>query len=107
MKKTTKKTAPKTTRKPKSLNPLQVGNQVLIRTVTCFQVGKIVEETERGFVLTDSAWIANTGRFATLLRTGTFDDRAEVEPFTDPIFVSHGAICDSTLFRGQLPLSQK
>ena len=87
-----------------SLNPLQVGNQVLIRTVTCYQVGRIVEETERGYVLVDAAWIADTGRFSDALKSGEF---SEVEPFVDPVFVAHGAFCDATLYRGTLPLKQK
>jgi hypothetical protein len=100
---TAKKPSPKP-RVSRNLNPLQVGNQVLIRTVTCFQVGKIVSSDAHGFTLIDAAWVADTGRFASALSDSNF---SEVEPFCDPIFVSRGAIIDATTFRGQLPLSQK
>ena len=100
-----KKIAKKVTRKTaKSLNPLQVGNKVLIRTVTAFQVGKIVEENEHGYVLVDASWVADTGRFATALAKSDF---SEVEPFCAPVFVSKGAIVDATIYLGQLPLNQK
>lgn len=102
-----KKTPTKPVRK-KSRNQLQVGNKVLIRTVTCFQVGRIIEANSRGYVLVDATWVADTGRFSDMLKSGSFSDqRAELEPFCDPVFVSSGAIVDATLFRGTLPVEKK
>ena len=60
--------------KPKSVNPLRVGNKVLIRTVTHYQTGKIIEINEKPVphvVLVDAAWIADTGRLNAALVAST------------------------------------
>lgn len=84
----------------KSLNPIRVGNAVLIRTVTVYNTGRIVEITPTELVLIDAAWIADTGRFNAALVTST---AAEAEPFPSPVAVNRGAIVDVTDWRGELP----
>lgn len=84
----------------KSLNPIRVGNKVLIRTVTVYHTGRIVEITPTELVLTDAAWIADTGRLNAALVASTV---AEAEPFPSPVAVSRGAIVDVTDWRGELP----
>jgi len=88
----------------KSVNPIQVGNKVLIRTVTHYHTGKIVEITPTELVLVDAAWIASTGRFSSAVTNGTAD---EIEPFAEPVAVNRGAIVDVTNWRGELPRAVK
>jgi len=90
--------------KPKSKNPIQVGNKVLIRTVTLYHTGKIIEITPTELVLEDAAWIADTGRLNAALVAST---AGEVEPFPDPVAVSRGSIVDVTNWRGELPRAVK
>ena len=81
-------------------NPIRVGNQVLIRTVTHYHTGRIAILTPTEIVLVDAAWIADTGRLnAALLGSKA----AEVEPFPDPVAVSRGSVIDVTIWRGELP----
>jgi len=88
----------------KSRSPLQVGNAVLIRTVTHYHTGRIVEMDEHSVVLEDAAWIADTGRFGTFLKTG---ELKEVEPFPGLVSVARGSIVDVTAWPHPLPREQK
>lgn len=84
----------------KVLNPIRVGNAVLIRTVTHYHTGRIAEITPTELVLTTAAWIADTGRFNAALVASSV---AEAEPFPSPVAVNRGAIVDVTDWRGELP----
>lgn len=54
------------------------GQRLFIRTVTYHLVGEVVALGEDGFVeLKDAAWVADSGRFAQAIATGTLN---EVEP---------------------------
>ena len=55
-----------------------VGKSYLIRSVTMYYTGRLASVTDTDLVLEDAAWIADTGRFATALKTGELN---EVEPF--------------------------
>ena len=81
-----------------------LGEKYLIRTVTSYYTGRITAITETDLVLGDAAWIANTGRFHTVLATGLLD---EVEPFIHPVIVSRGGIIDATVWTHDLPREQK
>ena len=82
-------------------NPLQVGNTVLIRTVTAYQTGRIIEIGEHEIVLEEAAWVADTGRFELALSTG---ELAEVEPLLDGCCaVGRGAIVDVWPWAHALP----
>lgn len=85
---------------------LPVGEAVLIRTVTLHYTGRIKSVTESDLVLSEAAWIADTGRFSTALKDG-FPSNAEVEPFTDDVVVSRAVIVDVTRWRHDLPKAQK
>jgi hypothetical protein len=87
-----------------SINPLQLGNKVLIRSVTHFYTGLIVEITKDEVVLDEAAWIADTGRFSDALKNGKLN---EVEPFPDPICIGRGAIVDVTSWKHDLPRGQQ
>ena len=84
----------------KVLNPIRLGNAVLIRTVTVYTTGRIAIITPTELVLTEAAWIADTGRFNAALVASTV---AEAEPFPSPVAVNRGAIVDVTDWRGELP----
>lgn len=85
-------------------NPLTVGQAVLIRTVTHYYTGRILTFTKEEIVLSEAAWIADTGRFAAALKDGTL---SEVEPYCDVVSVNRGAVVDITTWRHDLPRNTK
>jgi hypothetical protein len=99
--KSTKAPAPA---KPKPVSPLTLGNTVLIRTVTHYHVGTIVLLDASEIVLSGASWVADTGRFGQMLKTGTL---SEVEPFVDLVSVSRNAYVDATLWPHPLPTEAK
>jgi acyl-CoA hydrolase len=88
----------------KSKNPIRVGSAVLIRSVTLYYTGRIIEITKDEIVLDDAAWITDTGRFSDALVTGNLN---EVEPFASPVAVGRGAIVDVTSWTQALPRVKK
>jgi hypothetical protein len=88
----------------KSKSPLRVGNSVLIRTVTYFQLGRVVELSDTEVVLEDASWVADTGRFGAALKSGVF---SEVEVFPEPVSVARGSIVDVTKWPHSLPRETK
>ena len=82
----------------------QVGKAVFIRSVTNYYTGRVIQVTDTEIILTDAAWIADTGRFHNALKTGEFN---EVEPYLKPVSISRGAIVDATEWTHELPYSQK
>lgn len=81
-----------------------VGQTVFIRTVTHFYTGKIAAIDKQWISLSDAAWIADTGRFANALASGSLN---EVEPFPDCVNVSLGAVVDVCPWTHALPRVQK
>lgn len=82
-------------------DPLTVGCQVFIRTVTMYHTGRIVAIKKDHLVLEDAAWIAwSEGRWSDILRTGKVTD---VEPFLHPVAIGLGAIVDVTHWPHALP----
>lgn len=77
------------------------GENVCIRTVTHYHVGKYMGRTDRGdFIMLDrAAWVADTGRFSSFITSGTVN---EVEPFDGPCCVAVGAIVDISPWRHAL-----
>ena len=84
----------------------EVGKSYLIRTVTMTLTGRLVAVTQQELVLSDAAWIADTGRYTTAVRTGEFN---EVEPYPDGVrvIVGRGALIDAVEFRAPLPREQR
>lgn len=75
------------------VSPWPVGRNVIIRTVTMIQVGRLVAVTPQELVLEDAAWVADTGRFSECLTTGSVN---ECEPFPDGrVLVGRGAVIDA------------
>lgn len=90
--------------KPTTRNPIRVGSAVIIRAVTLYYTGRIVEITATDLVLGDAAWVASTGRFSDALRTGVLD---EVEPYPGAVAVARGSICDVADWPHALPREQR
>jgi len=90
--------------KNKNSHSFVVGEQYLIRTVTFFYTGRLKSVTDTDLVLSNAAWIADTGRFYNALESGKFD---EIEPFTSDVIVARGGIIDATIWNNNLPKDQK
>lgn len=84
--------------------PLVVGKNYFIRTVTYFHTGKLKALYKDALVLSEAAWIADTGRFYDFLKTGKVN---EVEPFVDDVVIPLGSCVDFTEWRHELFKSQK
>lgn len=83
-----------------SVSPIRVGQAVLIRTVTHYHVGVIVEINKDHFVLERVSWVADTGRFGEALANGTL---AQVEQFPGLVAVSRGSWVDIAPWNHALP----
>ena len=71
----------------------QVGRAYLIRTVTMIDTGILVSIDDHEIVLSDAAWIADTGRFNETLKTLNF---SEVEPFPEGLVaIGRNALIDA------------
>lgn len=85
-------------------SPYKVGNNVILKTVTDYYVGRILMVGEEEIVLVEASWVADTGRWSVALATG-FDEDAEIEPCMDPVVVNRKALTAGTLWRHALPKS--
>lgn len=89
----------------KKVDVWSIGKNYCIRTVTMIQVGKLLEVTDKELVLGGAAWVADTGRWADFLKSGTVK---EVEPFPDGhTIVGRGAIVDACEWKHGLLRTQK
>lgn len=89
---------------PSADSPYKVGEVYLIRTVTMIDAGRVVRVTAQEIVLTEAAWIADTGRFADALKKAEF---SEVEPFPDgEVIINRAAVIDACVIQ-RAPRSQK
>lgn len=80
-----------------------VGTKVFIRTVTYHLTGKIEKIVGQFLVLSNAAWIADSGRFMGAIKDGVL---SEVEPVGEA-FVSLNAIVDMFPWKHKLPDIQK
>lgn len=85
-------------------SPLREGNNVFIRTVTYHHTGHIEKITADEVILSSAAWISDSGRWATALKTGTLN---EVEPFPSVVSVGRATIVDVADWTHPLPKDQK
>lgn len=90
----------------KQVDGYTIGKNYLIRTVTLYYLGRLVAVTPQEFLLEDVSWVADTGRFADALKSGTV---AEVEPYPDgvQVHVGRGALVDASEWQRPLPRVQK
>ena len=86
-------------------HPYEVGKNYFIRTVTHHYTGQLLAVFPQELVLVDAAWIADDGRFADAVSTGSFN---EVEPFpAGRVVLGRGSILDATVINYPVPRSQK
>ena len=84
--------------------PISVGENYFIRTITLYYTGKIKSIHSDAIVLSDAAWVADTGRFYDFLKTGKPN---EVEPFVSDVIIPMGSIIDITGWAHELLMVQK
>lgn len=86
--------------------PWTIGANYFIRTVTHHYTGKLIEVYDTEIVLVDAAWIADDGRFAQAIATGSFN---EVEPYPDgmEVIIGRGSLLDAAMIPFALPRGQK
>jgi hypothetical protein len=84
--------------------PLDEGKNYFIRTVTLYYTGKLKRLTRKAIVLSDAAWIADTGRFHQFLKEGSVN---EVEPFISDVVIPVDSVIDATEWQHALPVKQK
>lgn len=80
-----------------------VGQKLFIRTVTYHMTGKVTKRMGAFIQLEDAAWIADSGRFSTALKTGTLD---EVEP-VGTAWVNLSSVVDFFPWKHALPKEVK
>jgi hypothetical protein len=85
--------------------PFTVGAKYFIRTGTYHFTGRLKAIAGKFLVLSDAAWIADSGRFANALKTGEMN---EIEPYPDrhDLFVNIDHISDATEVDFELPRKQ-
>lgn len=83
---------------------LEVGKCYLIRTLTMMYTGRLTGITDSDIVLSDAAWIADSGRYSDALKNGTLD---EVEPYPNQVIVSRAVLVDAAQWTHVLPREKK
>jgi hypothetical protein len=82
----------------------KVGEKYIVRTVTFHFTGKLKLLTDGEMVLSDAAWIADSGRWTQALKDGTL---SEVEPYPGDVIISRASIVDVCVWTHDLPRLQK
>ena len=78
-----------------------IGNAIFVRTVTMHDTGVLMRVTEKELVLTDCAWIADSGRFHKALAKGELN---EVEPYPDgEVIINRDSLLDICAWDFALP----
>lgn len=77
-----------------------LGKDIIVRTVTFYFTGHLVSYSDHWLLLDDAAWIADAGKWSTVLTTGKPN---EVEPYPGKCLVSAGAVVDICEWAHPLP----
>jgi hypothetical protein len=77
------------------------GKVYVIRTVTMIYLGKIKEEHQDHLVLSEAAWIADTGRWNEFLKG---QKPSEMEPYMNDVKVYKGGFLDSTEMTSEIKI---
>lgn len=85
-------------------HPYKVGEKYAIRTITMIYVGKLEQVFHNELVLSDCAWVADTGRFYDFLKKGSVN---EVEPMLGHVVVGRGGVIDASIWIHDLLRVQK
>ncbi len=88
-----------------NIHPYQIGEKYFIRTVTHYFTGQLDSVYEHELTINNAAWIADTGRFHEMLKSG---DMKEVEPYPEGlVIIGRGAIIDASVIDFDLPRIEK
>lgn len=79
---------------------LGVGEKIIVRTVTHYFTGRVVDVTPEWIALGDAAWIADSARWHEALCSGKLN---EVEPYPGPCLVARGSVVDVSPWCSDLP----
>ena len=84
----------------------KIGKSYFIRTISHHFTGRLVAVHEHELVITDAAWIADDGRFAQAVASGSFN---EVEPYPDKrdVLINRASLIDACEITFPLPRAQK
>jgi len=80
-----------------------VGQKLFIRTVTYHMTGKVVKRMGAFIQLEQAAWIADSGRFSTAIKTGELN---EVEP-VGTAWINLSSVVDFFPWKHELPKTVK
>ena len=80
-----------------------VGNKYFFRTVTYHMLGKVEKRFGNFLVLSDSSWIADSGRFMGAIKDGVLN---EVEP-VGTTYINLETVTDFFPWKHPLPRDQK
>lgn len=85
--------------------PYEIGGMYQLRTVTHIITGKVLEVGDKEIVVTNAAWIADTGRYTQAVATAEYE---EVEPYPADakVIIGRGSIIDAIKIP-KLPKDQK
>jgi hypothetical protein len=89
---------------------IKLGMNLFIRTVTHILVGKLEWLGEKEFSLSNCSWIAETGRYHSVLQNGFSDeDSSEIEPYPENLLVTigRGSLIDMCEWVHSLPSQAK
>lgn len=86
--------------------PYKIETHYLIRSVTNYFVGRLVEVHEKEIVLKEVSWVASTGDFNKACMTGELN---EIEPYNPNhrVIVGRGSIIDVSPWDFDLPKERK
>lgn len=73
----------------------KIGECYFIRTLSNYYTGRLESITETDLVLSDAAWIPDTGRFFDFLKTGK---PTECEPYPDGVAINRGVVVDFSVW---------
>ena len=85
--------------------PFPEGTTVLVRSVTMYNVGRLVDVTPEFLVLDDSSWIETCSRWEQTLEKG-FGDEAELQ-YQGVILVAKSAVVDIVEYNHPLKKTKK
>jgi len=84
--------------------PFEVGDKILVRTVTMYQLGTVAHIGPEFLVLEDGGWVGDTGRLGKALAEG---DLSEFERAPSWMLVGRGAIVDAFPWDHDVPKKSK
>lgn len=85
-------------------HPYKIGTAYLIRCMTMYYTGRLIEVSNQELVLEDAAWIADTGRYSEALKTGKLN---EVEPIIGNVIIGRGSLGDAVEWPNNIPLPRE